>query len=76
MTDRMSDLVIFERQIDKMITYIPRSAQTVDVMDLFFRMTLDVTTDFLLGESANSLDKLVTQDSFPDLRRSNADIYG
>ncbi|KAI1295796.1 cytochrome P450 monooxygenase CYP539B5 [Xylaria venustula] len=56
MTDRMSDLVIFERQIEKMMSHIPSSGQTVDIMDLFFRMTMDVTTDFLLGESANSLD--------------------
>ncbi|TGJ85211.1 hypothetical protein E0Z10_g3551 [Xylaria hypoxylon] len=56
MTDRISDLIIFERQIEKMITHIPPSGQTIDIMDLFFRMTMDVTTDFLLGESANSLD--------------------
>ncbi|KAI0552851.1 cytochrome P450 [Xylaria curta] len=56
MTDRISDLVIFDRQIGKMISHIPPSGQTVDIMDLFFRMTLDATTDFLLGESANSLD--------------------
>ncbi|KAI1281645.1 cytochrome P450 monooxygenase CYP539B5 [Xylaria sp. FL0933] len=56
MTDRISDLIIFERQIEKMMSHIPQSGQTVDIMDLFFRMTMDVTTDFLLGESANSLD--------------------
>ncbi|KAI0518387.1 cytochrome P450 monooxygenase CYP539B5 [Xylaria bambusicola] len=56
MTDRVSDLIIFERQIEKMMKYIPPSGQTVEMMDLFFRMTMDVTTDFLLGESANSLD--------------------
>ncbi|KAI3340292.1 cytochrome P450 monooxygenase CYP539B5 [Ustulina deusta] len=56
MTDRISDLVIFERQIEKMMNHIPPSGQTIDIMDLFFRMTMDVTTDFLLGESANSLD--------------------
>ncbi|KAI1189022.1 cytochrome P450 [Nemania serpens] len=56
MTDRISDLIIFDRQIAKMISLIPPSGQTVDIMDLLFRMTLDATTDFLLGESANSLD--------------------
>ncbi|KAJ2976265.1 hypothetical protein NUW58_g8131 [Xylaria curta] len=56
MTDRISDLIIFDRQIRKMIDLIPPSGQTVDIMDLFFRMTLDATTDFLLGESANSLE--------------------
>ncbi|KAJ3565388.1 hypothetical protein NPX13_g7524 [Xylaria arbuscula] len=56
MTDRLSDLVIFDRQIEKMMSHIPPPGQTVDMMDLFFRLTMDVTTDFLLGESANSLD--------------------
>ncbi|KAI1318071.1 cytochrome P450 [Xylariaceae sp. FL0255] len=56
MTDRLSDLYIFERQVGKMLHHIPPSGQTIDIMDLFFRMTLDVTTDFLLGESANTLD--------------------
>ncbi|RWA06122.1 hypothetical protein EKO27_g8981 [Xylaria grammica] len=56
MTDRISDLMIFERQIEKMMSHIPPSGHTINIMDLFFRMTMDVTTDFLLGESANSLD--------------------
>ncbi|GAW15080.1 hypothetical protein ANO14919_044890 [Xylariales sp. No.14919] len=56
MTDRISDLIIFERQIEKMMSHIPPSGHTINIMDLFFRMTMDVTTDFLLGESANSLD--------------------
>ncbi|KAI1499796.1 cytochrome P450 [Biscogniauxia marginata] len=56
LTDRISDLHIFERYINKLIAHIPPSGQTVEIMDLFFRMTLDVTTDFLLGASVNSLD--------------------
>ncbi|KAI0602244.1 cytochrome P450 [Biscogniauxia sp. FL1348] len=56
LTDRVSDLHIFERCTSKMISHIPCSGETIDIMDLFFRMTLDVTTDFLLGSSVNSLD--------------------
>jgi cytochrome P450 len=56
-TDRMSDLIIFECHVEKMMSYIPPAGQTVDIMDLMFRMTMDVTTHFLLGESANSLEK-------------------
>jgi cytochrome P450 len=59
--DRVRDLDIFDRFAGILISKLPASGQTVDVMDLFFRMTLDVTTDFLLGQSVNSLDKWVSQ---------------
>jgi len=55
--DRVRDLDIFERWADKLISKLPSSGKTVDMCDLFYRMTLDVTTDFLLGGSVNSLDK-------------------
>lgn len=38
-----------------MISLIPRNGETVDIAELFFRFTLDSATDFLLGESVNSL---------------------
>jgi cytochrome P450 len=57
MKDRVRDLAIFERWTDLLIRKLPESGVTVDLMDLFYRMTLDVTTDFLLGESVNSLEK-------------------
>jgi cytochrome P450 len=59
MKDRVRDLAIFERWADLLITKLPAPGVTVDIMDLFYRMTLDVTTDFLLGDSVNALDKLV-----------------
>jgi cytochrome P450 len=55
--DRVRDLDLFERWASKLMSKLPPSGQTVDIMDLFYRMTLDVTTDFLLGASVNSLDK-------------------
>ncbi|KAK3897459.1 cytochrome P450 [Staphylotrichum tortipilum] len=54
--DRVRDLHIFDRWATTLIERLPASGQTVDVMDLFYRMTLDVTTDFLLGGSVNSLN--------------------
>ncbi|KAI0903945.1 cytochrome P450 [Ustulina deusta] len=44
-----------ESGVSALLTKLPPSGQTVDMMDLFFRMTLDITTDFLLSASANSL---------------------
>ncbi|KAH6621104.1 cytochrome P450 [Chaetomium sp. MPI-SDFR-AT-0129] len=54
--DRVRDLEIFDRWTMTLIEKLPASGQTVDMMDLFYRMTLDVTTDFLLGGSVNSLN--------------------
>lgn len=53
--DRVSDLAIFERWVEALIEHIPEHGGEVDIMDLFYRLTLDVTTDFLLGGSVNAL---------------------
>jgi hypothetical protein len=39
-----------------MISLIPQNGETVDLMNLFYRFTLDAATDFLFGESVMSLD--------------------
>lgn len=54
--NRVSDLHIFETWTSVMIDQFPASGQTFDIQDLFYRMTIDVITDFLLGESVNSLE--------------------
>ncbi|KAL8364988.1 hypothetical protein RB595_004007 [Gaeumannomyces hyphopodioides] len=54
--DRVRDLDIFDRWTNVLLSKLPAPGETVDMMDLFYRMTLDVTTDFLLGHSVNSLD--------------------
>lgn len=55
--ERVSDLLIFERWTQTMMSKMAGPGQTVDMADLFYRMTLDVTTDFLLGSSVDSLNK-------------------
>jgi cytochrome P450 len=54
--NRVSDLHIFERWTQVMMNQFPASGQTFDIQNLFYRMTIDVITDFLLGESVNSLE--------------------
>ena len=56
MKSRVSDLEIFEKWTNVMMSKFPVPGQTFDIMDLFYRMTLDVTTDFLLGNSIDSLN--------------------
>lgn len=57
--DRVSDLVVFERWtgalLKKMHETGTATAAGVDIQDLFYRMTLDVTTDFLFGHAADAL---------------------
>lgn len=55
--DRVRDLEIFDRGVHNLIAQLPPSGETVDLCDLFYRMTLDVTTEFLLGQSVQSLQK-------------------
>lgn len=57
MKDRVRDLEIFENGIRGLFEQLPKSGETVDMCDLFYRMTLDVTTEYLLGRSVGSLPK-------------------
>lgn len=57
--DRMRDLDIFDHWTNVFISKFPAPGQTVDVCDLFYRLTLDVITDFLLGRSVESLSRYV-----------------
>lgn len=54
--DRISDLDIFERRTQVMMSLFGARGQPFDIMDLFYRMTLDVTTEFLLGHGIHSLE--------------------
>ncbi|KAI4604114.1 hypothetical protein KJ359_000242 [Pestalotiopsis sp. 9143b] len=69
--NRVSDLDIFERWTQAVIRLIPDNGGEVDIMDLFYRMTLDVTTDFLLGGSINSLENPTSEfaTAFNDVQR-------
>lgn len=51
----MANLDTFETHIQHMISKIPRDGSTIDLQTLFFQLTLDSATEFLFGESVNSL---------------------
>lgn len=53
--DHIRDLDSLEGHIQHLIAAIPRDNTTVDLQDLFFRLTMDSATDFLFGESTNTL---------------------
>ena len=69
-TERVSDLQVFERHSQLLIQHIARFGDNtsigqaargerigspIDICDLFLRFTLDTSTDFLLGNSVNSI---------------------
>ncbi|KAG0645264.1 Cytochrome P450 monooxygenase himC [Hyphodiscus hymeniophilus] len=52
---QVADLDTFETHIQHLIAKIPRDGSTVDLQTLFFQLTLDSATEFLLGESVDVL---------------------
>ncbi|KAF2094166.1 cytochrome P450 [Rhizodiscina lignyota] len=69
--NRVSDLEIFEHRTMVMMGKFPKSGETFDLMNLFYRYTIDVITDFLLGESINSLENPTSKfiAAFHDVQR-------
>lgn len=55
--NRVTDLEIFETQVQKLLSKIGAQGEEVDISALFYRLTLDSATDFLLGRSVDSLDQ-------------------
>ena len=49
------DIQMFERHVQNLIQAVPRDRSTVDLQDIFFRMTLDIATEFLFGHSTDCL---------------------
>jgi cytochrome P450 len=52
---QVADLETFESHIQTVISKIPKDGSTVDLQALFFKLTLDSATEFLFGDSINSL---------------------
>ena len=52
---QVGDLDTFERHVNHLIQAIPRDGSTINLQDLFFRLTIDSATEFLFGESTNCL---------------------
>ncbi|MCJ1260480.1 hypothetical protein MMC22_000341 [Lobaria immixta] len=52
---QVGDLNTFESHVGHLIQAIPRDNSTIDLQELFFRLTIDSATEFLFGESTNCL---------------------
>ncbi|KAL9101839.1 MAG: hypothetical protein Q9163_002942 [Psora crenata] len=53
---RVSDLEIFEKHAQTLMSHLGGKGEEVDISSLFYRYTLDAATDYLLGQSVDSLD--------------------
>ncbi|KAF9648649.1 cytochrome P450 [Thelephora ganbajun] len=73
-TDRVSDLDLFERNaqkvIDIMLNADPKGS--LDLEDLFARLTVDTASEFLFGENLNTLS--YTNDGFRSFTNAFMDI--
>ena len=52
---QIGDVEMFEKHVKHLIQAIPKDGSTVGLEALFFRLSLDVATDLLFGESTNTL---------------------
>ena len=52
---QVGDLATFEVHVNQLLKNIPRDGSTVNLQDLFFRLTIDSATEFLFGESVDCL---------------------
>lgn len=52
---QVADLQQFETHLSDLLAHIPEDGSTVDLQELFHRFTMDTSTEFLTGTSADSL---------------------
>lgn len=52
---QVGDLSSYEHHVNNMMAHIPKDGQTVDLQELFFKLTMDSATEFLFGKSTNTL---------------------
>lgn len=52
---QVCDLDVYERHVQHFLAHIPKDGSTIDLQELFFRMTMDTATEFLFGKSTNTL---------------------
>lgn len=69
--DQVADLTALEDLIQDLLLLLPRDGETtVDLMDLFFRYTIDSATEFLFGKSVGTLKKPAARSGVPDFARA------
>lgn len=74
--DRVSDLHVFERHVNVLLPLLhgSRPGEPLDIVEVFYKFTLDAATDFLLGRSVDSLTnpKQVFAEAFAQVQHTQA----
>ncbi|KAH7378645.1 putative cytochrome P450 alkane hydroxylase [Cadophora sp. MPI-SDFR-AT-0126] len=64
--EQVADIQQLDVHMGHFMSHIPSDGSSFDIQELFFRLTLDSSTDFLFGESVNSLVSTIdTQSGVP-----------
>ncbi|KAL9130329.1 MAG: hypothetical protein Q9217_001468 [Psora testacea] len=73
---RVSDLDIFEKHAQKLMSRLGGRGERVDISSLFYRYTLDSATDYLLGHSVDSLTNPQAEfaEAFAEVQRVQSTI--
>lgn len=54
---QVGDVITFEKHVSHLISKLPKDGSAIDLSDYFFRLTMDSATEFLFGESTDSLSE-------------------
>ncbi|KAJ6036770.1 n-alkane-inducible cytochrome P450 [Penicillium herquei] len=53
--NQIADIAVYEHHVSQLIKCIPVDGSTVDLQELFYKMTIDSATEFLFGRSFDTL---------------------
>ncbi|KAJ5713476.1 n-alkane-inducible cytochrome P450 [Penicillium malachiteum] len=53
--NQIADIAVYEHHVSQLVKCMPVDGSTVDLQDLFYKMTIDSATEFLFGRSFNTL---------------------
>ncbi|KAK9362146.1 cytochrome P450 [Lipomyces starkeyi] len=69
---QVSDVAKLEPHVQNLIACLSRTpTESVDIQELFYKLTMDSATEFLFGESVNSLKLTSTAEDIPEINRKS-----
>ncbi|KAK9487661.1 cytochrome P450 [Lipomyces starkeyi] len=69
---QVSDVAKLEPHVRNLISCLSRTpTESVDIQELFYKLTMDSATEFLFGESVNSLKLVSTAEDIPEINRKS-----
>ncbi|PKS09527.1 hypothetical protein jhhlp_004144 [Lomentospora prolificans] len=53
--NQVSDMACMDRHVEHLLNKIPTDGTTVEMQEMFYMLTMDTSTDFMFGQSTNTL---------------------